>query len=311
MLDMKATPAETTLVDSDNVVPEAGEDFVTTRAVDAVTKRALAYLQAGYPVHLAGPAGTGKTTIAFHLAALWGQPVTLLHGNDEFSVSDLVGTNDAGYRRSKVVDNYIHSVMRTEEEMRQIWVDNRLTTACRNGDTLIYDEFNRSRPEANNVLLSVLSEGILNLPGLRTIRLNPPDRDTELAIVKAKSGLDEREAGYVVDIVRELRGSGENKTQPTLRAGIAMGRILSMMNGRARFGDTFFHHLCYDALGAETAKIKHAGKSVFHDLVDGVIKKVCPPSGAAPGQRPAAAGKKKPTLVDASRLSKPARQAVG
>jgi gas vesicle protein GvpN len=246
-----------------------------------------------------------------------------------------------------VVDNYIHSVMRTEEEMRQIWVDNRLTTACRNGDTLIYDEFNRSRPEANNVLLSVLSEGILNLPGLRTagegyldvsssfraiftsnpeeyagthktqdalvdrmitIRLNPPDRDTELAIVKAKSGLDELESGYVVDIVRELRGTGENKTQPTLRAGIAMGRILSMMNGRARFGDAFFHNLCYDVLGAETAKIQHAGKSVFHQLIDDVIKKVCPPSGAR--MKPKASGKK-PKPVDATLINKSEQQAAG
>ena len=347
MTEINSAPAHTTMVDSDNVVPEASESFVTTRYVDAVTKRALAYLQAGYPVHLAGPSGTGKTTIAFHLAALWGQPVTLIHGNDEFTVSDLIGTNDAGYRRSKVVDNYIHSVMRTEEEMRQIWVDNRLTTACRNGDTLIYDEFNRSRPEANNVLLSVLSEGILNLPGLRTagegyldvapsfraiftsnpeeyagthktqdalvdrmitIRLNPPDRDTELAIVEAKSGLDELEAGYVVDIVRELRGTGDNKSQPTLRAGIAMGRILAMMNGRARFGDPFFHHLCYDTLGAETAKIQHAGKSVFTDLIDGVIKKVCPPSGARMGHKP---GERKLKPVDSTAAPQPARRAAG
>ena len=48
-----------------------------------------------------------------------------------------------------------------------MWVDNRLTTACRDGHTLVYDEFTRSRPEANNVLLSVLGEEILNLPKLR------------------------------------------------------------------------------------------------------------------------------------------------
>ena len=65
------------------------------------------------------------------------------------------------------MDNFIHSVLKTEEEMKTLWMDNRLTTACRNGDTLIYDEFTRSRPEANNALLSVLSEGILNLPKLR------------------------------------------------------------------------------------------------------------------------------------------------
>ncbi|MEA1050658.1 gas vesicle protein GvpN [Lamprobacter modestohalophilus] len=309
------------LNDEDLVVPEASESFVSTPYVEEVTNRALVYLRAGYPVHLAGPSGTGKTTMAFHLAALWGRPVTLIHGNDEFSVSDLIGTNDAGYRRSKVVDNYIHSVVRTEEEMRQMWVDNRLTTACRNGDTLIYDEFNRSRPEANNVLLSVMSEGILNLPGLRTagegyldvggdfraiftsnpeeyagthktqdaladrmitIRLNPPDRDTEIEIVKAKAGIDEFEAGHIVDIIRELRGSGENKTRPTLRAGIAIGKILGMVDGRARFGDRFFHGVCYDVVSTESAKVLHDGQSIFHQLVDSVIKQVCPPVGAQP-----------------------------
>jgi hypothetical protein len=93
-----------------------------------------------------------------------------------------------------------------------------------------------------------------------------------------------------------------------LRAGIAMGRILSMMDGRARFGDAFFHNLCYDVLGAETAKIQHAGKSVFHQLVDDVIKKVCPPSGAR--MKPKAAGKK-PKPVDATLINKPEKQAAG
>lgn len=315
----------------DSVVPEASDSFVTTSYIATVAERALSYLRAGYPVHLAGPSGTGKTTLAFHLAALWGQPVTLIHGNDEFEVSDLIGTNDAGYRRSKVVDNYIHSVLRTEEEMRQVWVDDRLTTACRNGDTLIYDEFNRSRPEANNVLLSVLSEGILNLPGLRTagegyldvaesfraiftsnpeeyagthktqdalldrmitIRLNPPDRNTELAIIKAKSGLDEREAGYIVDIVRELRGNNENKSQPTLRAGIAIAKVLANGTGKARAGDMLFHHICYDVLSMETAKVRHDGRSVYHELIDGIIRQVCPPSSAE-RPRPRSAGKPK------------------
>ena len=48
------------------------------------------------------------------------------------AVRTLVG-RDSGYRKSKLIDNYIHSVVRTEEEMRSLWVDNRLTTACREG----------------------------------------------------------------------------------------------------------------------------------------------------------------------------------
>ena len=147
------------------VWPEPSEHFVLTPQLEELVGRALGYLRAGYPINLAGPAGTGKTTLALHLAAQLRQPVTLIHGDDEFGSSDLVG-NDHGYRKNKVIDNFIHSVVKTEETMKTLWMDNRLTTACRFGHVLIYDEFTRSRPEANNVLLSVLSEGLLNLPKL-------------------------------------------------------------------------------------------------------------------------------------------------
>ncbi|MFQ5534087.1 MAG: gas vesicle protein GvpJ [Sphingomonadales bacterium] len=84
----------------------------------------------------------------------------------EFSTSDLIG-GEHGYRLRKVVDNFIHSVLKTEENMQKRWIDNRLTVACKYGLTLIYDEFTRSRPEANNVLLSVLQEKVLGLPAAR------------------------------------------------------------------------------------------------------------------------------------------------
>jgi gas vesicle protein GvpN len=274
----------------------------------------LVYLHAGYPVHFAGPSGTGKTTLAFHLAAEWGRPVTLLQGNEEFVSSDLTG-KDIGYRKSSLVDNYIHSVLKTEEQMSRTWVDNRLTTACRNGDMLIYDEFNRSKAEANNVLLSVLSEGILNLPGLRgagdgymdvhpqfraiftsnpeeyagthktqdalmdrmiTINVGLADRDTEIKILHARSELDLKDSTYIVDIIRELRGN-EHEIKHGLRAGIAIGRILFLQGLKPRFGDKLFHNICYDVLGMETAKIQRAGQSIFHEMLDGIIHKICPP----------------------------------
>ena len=147
------------------VWPEPSDNFVLTPQLEELVERALGYLRAGYPINLAGPAGTGKTTLALHLAARLRQPVTLIHGDDEFGSSDLVG-NDHGYRKSKLIDNFIHSVVKTEETMKTLWIDNRLTTACRYGHVLIYDEFTRSRPEANNVLLSVLGERLLNLPKL-------------------------------------------------------------------------------------------------------------------------------------------------
>ncbi len=301
--------------EQDNILPEPSEGFVTTPYVEHVAERALAYLEAGYPVHFSGPAGTGKTTLAFHVASRLGRPVTLMHGDDEFGSSDLVG-RDAGYRKSKLIDNFIHSVLKTEEEMKSFWVDNRLTTACQNGDTLIYDEFNRSKPEANNALLSVLSERVLNLPRLRrsgegylevhpefraiftsnpeeyagvhktqdalldrliTINLRHYDRETEILISTAKSGISRRDAEIVVDIVRELRSVGVKNHRPTVRACIAIAKVLALRGSTARWDDPVFRWVCRDVLSVDTAKVTHGGESVMHQKVDEVIQRVCGP----------------------------------
>jgi gas vesicle protein GvpN len=143
----------------------ARPDFVESPAVQDVAQRALAYLRIGYPVHFRGPAGTGKTTLAMHVAAQLGRPVMLIAGDEGFSTADLIG-DKSGYHYRKVVDRFIHTVLKYEEDATERWVDNRLTSACREGFTLVYDEFTRSRPEANNVLLSILEEGLLILPNM-------------------------------------------------------------------------------------------------------------------------------------------------
>ena len=207
-----------------------GTNFVETPAVQDLRNRALAYLRAGFPVHFRGPAGSGKTTLAFHVAAQLGRPVVFLTGDDEMTTSNLVG-GQFGYQYRKVVDRFIHTVTKYEEDATRHWSDHRLTTACREGHTLIYDEFTRSRPEANNILLGVLEERLLVLPipnqNESYIRVHPSfhaiftsnpqeysgvhdaqdalsdrmvmidvdylDRETEMAITAARSGLHESE----------------------------------------------------------------------------------------------------------------------
>ena len=307
-----ATVAATPIA-NDSIVPEPSEEFVATPYVQAIAERALCYLQVGYPVHFAGPAGTGKTTLALHIAASLGRPVILVHGDDEFGSSDLIG-RDTGYHRSRVVDNFIHSVLKTHEEMKTLWVDNRLTTACRDGYTLIYDEFNRSRPEANNALLSILSERILNLPKLRssgrgylavhpqfrviftsnpeeyagthktqdalmdrliTIRLEHLDRESEVRITVAKSGIARDDAEAIVDIVRALRDLGPNRHRPTIRTCIALARVLAYRSIHAQAENPVFRSICHDILGMDTAKVTHDGQPVMSPRVEEVIRSVC------------------------------------
>jgi gas vesicle protein GvpN len=295
----------------DTFLPEASDGFVITPFVADISHRALTYLQAGYPVHFAGAAGTGKTTLAFHVAAQLGRPVSLIHGDDEFGSADLVG-QDSGYRKHKLVDNYIHSVVKTEEEMKSLWLANRLTTACQDGDTLIYDEFNRPRPEANNPFLSIFSERILNLPKLRrsnggylhvhrefraiftsnpeeyagvhktqdalmdrliTIPLAHYDRETEIRITIARSGIGRVDAEIIVDLVRELRQVGVNNSRPTIRACIAIARVLALRAVHARSDEPVFQWVCRDLLSSESAKVTRGGQSIMSQKVEEALLK--------------------------------------
>jgi gas vesicle protein GvpN len=266
-------------------------DFVETPTVQELSRRALAYLRAGFPVHLRGPAGTGKTTLALHVAAQLERPVMLIAGDEEFSTSDLIG-GQFGYHYRKVIDRFIHTVQKYEEDAVQRWVDNRLTTACREGFTLVYDEFTRSRPEANNVLLAVLEEKLLILPNnmgprdayikvhpefraiftsnpqeyagvhdaqdalsdrLVTIDLEYYDRDTEVSITVARSGMPKDQAAKVVDLVREFRASGEYDQTPTLRACTMIARVATMQGVRPSAHEPRFVAICLDVLESKTA----------------------------------------------------------
>ncbi|MEK7688968.1 MAG: gas vesicle protein GvpN, partial [Deltaproteobacteria bacterium] len=275
--------------------------------------RALAYIAAGFPIHFRGASGTGKTTLAMHLASKVGRPVIIMHGDEEHSTSDLVG-GQHGYRTRKVVDNFIHSVLKTEENMQNTWIDNRLTVACKYGFTLIYDEFTRSRPEANNVLLSVLQEKMMDLPPSRegegylkvdpnfvaiftsnpeeyagvyrsqdalrdrmvTMDIDHPDRETEGAITVAKSGLEKEDAGKIVDIVRALRDSGKCEFAPTVRGCIMIAKTLKIRNGSVDAESRIFRNICADVLCSETSRVgSRASTKKVGELIEKLIDKHC------------------------------------
>ncbi len=261
-------------------------DFVETPYIRSLTDRALDYVKAGFPVHFSGPAGIGKTTLALHVADRLGRPAVLICGDHEFNSSDLVG-GLVGYHKKFMKDNFIRSVLKTDESLTSHWVDNRLTTACENGLTLIYDEFTRSRPEANNVLLSVLAERLLPLPTARggedylkvhpdftaiftsnpeeyagvfrsqdalrdrmvTIELGNFDEETEVAITRARSGLTREDSRRIVSLVRKVRqAKSENKMTPTVRGCIVMGKILNLKGRSALYAGNGFRQVCFDVL---------------------------------------------------------------
>jgi gas vesicle protein GvpN len=206
------------------------------------------------------------------------------------------------------------------------WVDNRLTTACKYGFTLLYDEFNRSRPEANNVLLGILEERLLELPSGRssenvmkvhpgfsalftsnpeeyagvhktqdalmdrmiTVKLGHHDRATEIAITSAKSGLPGEVAEVIVDLVRGFRGLGVNNHRPTVRACIMIARVVALRGASVSRDDRVFREICHDVLSVETLKITRDGETIGAERIDELIHQHCLPHGRKPSRNGAA-----------------------
>jgi gas vesicle protein GvpN len=286
------------------------EDFVLTPAIERICRRALTYLETGYACHFRGAAGTGKTTLAMHVANQRGRPVILMFGDEEFGTSDLVGA-EKGMHSTKVTDNFVRSVTKTEEFRSPHWVDSRMTTACKQGYTLVYDEFSRSRPEANNVLLTILEEGILALPDTQhgatymrvhpefraiftsnpedyagvhktqnalldrmiTIELDFCDRDTEIAITQARAGVDEASAAKIVDLVRRIRAEGTTE-RPTLRASVMIARIMRQLGCGATLDDPLFLDACLDILHSSSITDRDGSRTTAGGLIRRAIQAI-------------------------------------
>jgi len=286
-------------------------DFVETDYVKDITGRAQTYIRAGFPVPFRGPSGTGKTTIAMHLASKIGRPVVIIHGDAEFKTSDLIG-GERGYKYRKIDDRFIHTVHKYEEDMTKQWVNNRLTLAVKHGFTLIYDEFTRSRPEANNILLPILQERMMSTSAtsggdsylsvhpdfcaiftsnpeeyagvnrtqdalrdrMVTLDVDHFDYDTELQITMSKSNLPAEEAQKIVQIVRSLRESGKTEFDPTVRACIMIARTMSVMNTTPSQSNEVFRRVCQDILTSETSRIgSKTNQERVRELVDQMIDK--------------------------------------
>ncbi len=134
----------------------SGQVVGRTREVELV----LAALAADRHVLLEGPPGTGKSTLLRAVAQGLGIGFEFVEGNAELTPARLVGHFDP----ARVLnDGYDPSV----------FVDGPLVSALRDGSLLYVEEINRIPEETLNVLITVMSEGELNVPRLGRIAAAP------------------------------------------------------------------------------------------------------------------------------------------
>ncbi len=260
--------------------------FVQAPDVGRLEERVKLWLKVGYPVHLIGSTGCGKTTLAMHVAKELGRPTVWINGDESVTTTDLIG----GYSQvetESLRDRFIHNVFKSKDILKADWVDNPLTLACKYGYTLVYNEFSRTKPVANNILLSVFEEGILELPTKfgeeRYVKVHPDfkailtsnsveyagvhrpqdalldrligiymdfyDFDTEVAIVRAHTSVSVEKAKKVVRVVRALREKLPDAQKPGTRACIMIGQGLAALNGYSKEN---FEQLCIDIVSTKT-----------------------------------------------------------
>ncbi len=236
-------------------------DPVVSGAVAALADRASAYLLAGYGLHLHGPIGSGRTTLAGLIAKARGRPVLALAGS-----SDPVSV---------------------------------LTAACLRGATLLADgagaELAAIAPPLAGALCGTIAAGPVD-PAFRAIvvtapgealgpwladRLVPlccdgPDRETEIAIAASRSGLPAEEAGRIVDMVRDIRRSREYAERPSLRCTIALCRLAQALGCAVSADDPRFMALVLDILGA---RLRHTADGLpdprHRQMLAGLVGHFC------------------------------------
>ena len=270
--------------------------------------RAQSYVKAGVAVHFTGPAGIGKTALALRVAETLDRPAALITGHDWLTADDMIG-REVGHSQTSVDDKYIHSVRRTERRIRADWQTSVLAEAMIEGHTLIYDEFSRSSPQANSMLLSVLEEGMLMPSGrlgrrdailahpefrmiltsnprdyagvnmtpdalldrVVTFRIDGFTEDTESGIVAERAGVPIEIAEAIVRIVRTLRGRQDTPLFPSMRASLLIARIAADCDRRASLDLEGLQNIACDVICGRAPEIERGD---VKDLVRSVGKEL-------------------------------------
>jgi gas vesicle protein GvpN len=289
-------------VEAEFLVPSV-EIFVETEQVKKLKERVKLWAKVGYPPHIVGPTGCGKTTLALQVAKELGRPTVWINGDEQMTTTNLIG----GYSEveaESVRDKFVHNVLLAKDRTKYNWADNPLTLACKYGYTLVYNEFSRAKPEANNVLLSVLEENILELPTMfgeeRYVKVHPDfnviftsnsieyagvyrpqdalldrmvdiymdyyDFDTEVKIVRAHTGITLPEAQKIVKVVRTVREKLADPYKPSTRAEIMISQGSKVLGSYSKEN---LEQICLDVLATKIGSPKEVLKKI--DLIKEVL----------------------------------------
>jgi MoxR-like ATPase len=169
----------------------------------------LAALAADRHVLIEGPPGTGKSTLLRAVAHGLGIGFEFVEGNAELTPARLVGHFDPARVLSDGYDP-------------DVFVDGPLVVAMREGSLLYVEEINRIPEETLNVLITVMSEGELNVP-----RLGRVQATTGFRLVAAMNPFDAigtaRISGAVYDRVCRLAVGYQDATDEVLIVQRAAG----------------------------------------------------------------------------------------
>jgi len=206
-------------------------------------------LRSGHHVLLEGAVGVGKTTLALAVAEKLGRPVVRVDGDGRYTEQKLVGSFDP-------------KLVMEQGFVRESFIPGPLYRAMEQGELLLVNELNRMPEMVQNVLLPALDEGKIQIPVLGEIHAhagfgviatqNPRDfvattslsealldrlewigiqpltLDEEVEVVKShlKDPASPVSVDSCVELVRSTRAHPKVKRGASIRAAIAMARLL-------------------------------------------------------------------------------------
>src|ERR1700730_12592844 len=169
-----------------------------------------AALASGAHILIEGPPGTGKSTLLRQVAESRHTEFVLVEGSAELTPARLIGSFDPAL--------VLEQGYRPEN-----FSDGPLVRAMRDGGLLYVEELNRVPEETINVLLTVMSEGEINVPRLGRVPAAEHERQiVQLAAARAKPAL----IAQAVELTRATREHPDLRSGASVRGAIDYARLV-------------------------------------------------------------------------------------